>query len=459
MDGEARPVAGWGRTSPTFARIRTVRDADDVAEALAWAGPRGALPRGLGRSYGDVAQNAGGLVLDTTGLAGIQELDLERGTVRVGAGTSLDRLLRELVPLGWLVPVLPGTRNVTVGGAIANDVHGKNHHRDGGFCDHVVDLTLVTTDGERRTVTPAGDPELFAATAGGLGLTGVVTAATLHLLPIRTGFVRVDTDRANDLDDLMARMEEGDHRYRYSVAWIDCLARGRHLGRGVLTRADHAVTHELDRRHAGGDPLAFAPRTVGAVPPTPRLVGRTTVAAFNEAWFRRAPREARDRIRPLASFFFPLDGVAGWNRLYGRRGLVQYQFAVPFGRERTIASAIDRLSSRGCPSFLAVLKRFGPGRGLLSFPIPGWTLALDMPAAYPGLRRVLDELDLLVAQAGGRVYLAKDSRLRPELLRDMYPELDRWREVRGRVDPARVLRSDLERRLALGTDERREASV
>ena len=454
--GEGRLIAGWGRTAPTRARIEEVHRPQDVARALAAAGPRGIVARGLGRSYGDVAQNAGGHVLHMRGLSGIRQLDTGRGLVRVAAGTSLDRLLRELVPLGWLPPVLPGTRFVTIGGALANDVHGKNHHRDGGFADHVEDLTIVTADGHPRRITPSTDPDAFAATAGGLGLTGVVTEVALRLLPITTAHMVVDTDRTADLDELMARMQQEDHRYRYSVAWVDCLARGRQLGRGVLTRAEHALSDQLGPRRSRRG-RAFRARTLGAVPPgVPRLVGRATAAAFNEAWFRKAPRRERGRVRSLASFFFPLDAVGEWNRLYGPRGLIQYQLAVPDGQERAVVAAIERLSRAGCPSSLAVLKRFGPGRGMLSFPIAGWTLALDLPAAHGGLGRVLDGLDELVVEAGGRVYLAKDARLRPELLREMYPELEAWREVRAAMDPDRMFRSDLERRLMVAGDERKE---
>ena len=407
------------------------------------------LARGLGRSYGDAAQNAGGDVVDLSGgAAGILELDPVGGTVTVDAGISLDRLLRTVVPVGWFVAVTPGTRFVTVGGAIASDVHGKNHHLDGGFVDHVRSFELVTPASGRITVTPE-DPA-FRATAGGMGLTGIVTEATLRLLPIATSMVAVDTERFDRLDELMAAMDEGDHRYRYSVAWVDCMSRGRRLGRGVLTRGYHAP---LDRLSPSGrrDPLRFEPSTRLRVPLTlpSGLLSAPVAAAFNKAWFRHSPRLERDALHNLSSFFHPLDGVAGWNRLYGPRGFVQYQFVVPFERHDVVHRTLQRLAAAGCPSFLAVLKRFGPGGGLLSFPVPGWTLALDIPAARPGLGRLLDGLDELVAEAGGRVYLAKDSRLRPDLLPVMYPELQKWRAIRSMLDPKHVLRSDLDRRLGL----------
>jgi decaprenylphospho-beta-D-ribofuranose 2-oxidase len=406
------------------------------------------LPRGLGRAYGDAAQNAGGRVIDTTALGRVLALDLERGTARVEAGVSLDSLLDAVLPSGWFLPVTPGTAYVTVGGAIASDVHGKNHHVDGSFTRHVDELVLLTPAGERLTLT-AGD-DLFAATAGGMGLTGVVLEATIRLTPVETAWVSEDVERAENLDDCMARMEARDDDYRYSVAWIDCLARGRRLGRSVLLRGDHAKRDDLPAKlgrraltRRRGVPLASPPWVPNG------LLRRETIAAFNEVYFRHAPREERGRIVGIDPFFYPLDSIRDWNRMYGGRGFLQYQFAVPFGREDALREALERLSGRRVASFLAVLKRFGQSNGLLSFPMPGWTLALDIPAATRELGELLDGLDELVASAGGRVYLAKDSRLRPELLEAMYPELPRWRELRRRADPDGVMRSDLARRLGL----------
>ncbi|MGZ4132571.1 MAG: FAD-binding protein [Actinomycetota bacterium] len=440
-------LTGWGRTSPSAAHLRRPSSVEAASSLLASAGPRGALPRGLGRSYGDVAQNGGGIVVDMTALSGIERFDRDAGTITAPAGTSLDAIVRATLPAGWFLPVTPGTRFVTLGGAIANDVHGKNHHRDGAFGAHVVTFDLLTADGAVRTITPGTDA--FAATVGGIGLTGIVIRATIRLLRVETASVRVDTERATDLEDLMARMEAGDDAYRYSVAWIDCIASGRALGRGVLTRGDHASLSELPAR-ATRPPLAFAPATLPGVPPsTPKLVSAATARAFNEAWFRKAPRERHGEIRPLAPFFYPLDAVGSWNRLYGRHGFVQHQFVVPFGEEAVLQRVIERLVARRVASLLGVLKRFGPGTGLLSFPIEGWTLALDLPAAQPALRAVLAGIDREVADAGGRVYLAKDARLDPSLLAAMYPELDRWRELRDRLDPHHVWRSDLARRLGI----------
>ena len=442
-------LTGWGRTAPTVADVARPRTPDEVAEILSSGGGRGVVARGLGRAYGDAAQNAGGRVVDATGLDPVLTVDSATGTARVGAGVSLDALMRAVLPQGWFVPVTPGTRQVTIGGAVAADIHGKNHHRDGSFCRHVAELTLATPTGVHRL---GPEDELFWATAGGMGLTGILLEATVRLTPVTTTAVVVDTDRTADLDETLSLMSSGDAAYRYSVAWIDCLSRGRSLGRAVLTRGDHATVDQLPDR-LRRRPLAFDPATRLAAPPwaPSGALNRLTIRAFNEMWFRKAPRHERDAVQSLASFFHPLDGVAGWNRLYGRRGFLQYQMVVPFGAEDALRRVVERLAGAdGAPSFLGVLKGFGPAdEGHLSFPSPGWTLALDMPVGPPGLAALLDQLDVMVADAGGRVYLAKDARLRPELVERMYPRLGEWRSIRDKVDPDRVLQSDLSRRLGL----------
>ncbi len=448
IESSPRLLSGWGRTAPTTALVSLPVDVSSVLASLREESG-GVIARGLGRSYGDAAQCTGGLTIDTAALNHIGALNEATFTIEVGGGVSLHDLMRRLIPAGWFVAVTPGTRYVTVGGAIAADIHGKNHHRDGSFARHVVEMTLATPSGE-ITVAPDRDSELFWATAGGMGLTGVVISAVLRLMPIETSWMRVDSQRFGRLEDLMSTMEETDCRYRYSVAWLDCVGGRNGEHRSVLTRGDHAPSGAIPDRLRGrsrevpGDPMLRAPRT------TPRrLVNPLSVRALNEAWFR-ASSTAEGVLRPLAGFFHPLDGVGRWNLLYGAQGFVQYQFAVPPQRGDVLEEAVRTIASSGMPSFLAVLKRFGPGTpGPLSFSQEGWTLALDFPLGPPGLPALLDRLDDAVAIAGGRVYLAKDSRLRPELVPVMYPRLGDMSRVRRRVDPEGVLASDLSRRLGI----------
>lgn len=446
-------LTGWANTAPTAAEVLRPVDAGELAAVLDRAGDRGAIARGLGRSYGDPAQNAGGVVVDATAVSGLRSLDVAQGIVTAEAGTSLDALMRWLVPLGWFVPVTPGTRQVTVGGAIASDIHGKNHHKAGSWCDAVEAITLVTPADGLRVITPKSDPELFWATAGGMGLTGIIVDATFRLNRIETSRLSVDTDRTPDLDTTLDLMESGDHQYDYSVAWIDLMAKGPDMGRSILGRGRFASFDQLSPRQQR-DPLHFTSGTIATAPELvpPRLVNPLTIKAFNEAWYRKAPRRRRDQVMGITEFFHPLDLVDRWNRLYGRDGLLQWQFVLPLDATEELRSIIGELSRSGCPSFLAVLKRMGPGNaGPLSFPIEGMTLAFDVPAiADNGLGALLDRLDERVAAAGGRLYLAKDSRMRPELLPVMYPRLDEWLAVRHEVDPDQRLMSDLARRLHLG---------
>lgn len=448
---ESRLLTGWGRTSPTRAEVVYAEDVDDVVAAVSDSPPRGVVARGLGRAYGDAAQCAGGRVVDCTPMSGILALDVENALVRVRAGTSLDTLMRRLVPLGLFVPVTPGTRQVTVGGAIAADVHGKNHHRAGTFCAHVRRLTLLLADGTVREVSPVSDGDLFWATAGGMGMTGVVLEAVIQMERVETSRLAVDTIRCPDLERTMEEMLVQDRRHPYTVAWIDLMAAGRAMGRSVITAGRFATEADLPPPMRSR-PLAFETRPALPAPPwaPSNLLNRLTVAAFNELWFRKAPARREGEIQTIGQFFHPLDMVEGWNRLYGRRGFLQWQCVLPEGAEKALQAIVERLVSARCTSFLAVLKRFGAANpGPLSFPMAGWTLSLDIPGGLRDLGPLLDELDRMVATNGGRLYLAKDSRMRPEILEETYPRLDAWREVREKVDPGHRLQSDLGRRLGL----------
>jgi decaprenylphospho-beta-D-ribofuranose 2-oxidase len=441
-------ITGWGAGTRASVLVGRPHELDELPAALGhWRGlhllRRGALPRGMGRSYGDAAQLDGGLVIDTTRLNRF-ELDPGTGTVTAEAGVTLAELLDHTVQAGWMVPVLPGTQHVSVGGAIASDIHGKNHGSAGTFGTYVEALGLLTAGGEVLELSAEGDDPTFAATIGGMGLTGVILWARIRLTRVSSPLLAVDTDRVPTLDDALAALSAPGGPYR--VAWLDLL--GRSPGRGIVTRADHLPAADVPPGRDGG---ATVPAKAKVPAGWPRGVLRpTTVGAFNELRFRSAPRSRRGAVETIGAHMFPLDALADWPRLYGPRGFVQYQLVVPPGADAVLHTSIEELRRARVPCYLSVLKDFGPAnRFPLSFPIAGWTLTLDLPRAAPGLGAALDRLDELVGEAGGRVYLAKDAHARPETIAAMYPRLEKWRGARDEVDPDRLWRSDLGERTGL----------
>lgn len=437
-------LTGWGRTAPALTRV-VEPDASGLVGVLDSAT---LVARGLGRGYGDCAVAGGGTTVSTRAM---RALAIHDGVLDAAAGASLEEVLKVAVPQGWFVPVTPGTRFVTVGGAIASDIHGKNHHRDGTFGDHVEELSLMLASGETRTVSRSSDPHLFWATVGGMGLTGVITRARVRMMPIETSLMSTVTHRVRNVDELMEAMVRADDEHRYSVAWVDTLATKKSLGRSVLSLGDHARLDDLSPKRRR-DPLAYEPKQRLAAPRVVPggLLNTVTVRAFNEAWFRKAPARPTPSVDSISAFFHPLDGVADWNRIYGRNGFVQYQFVVPDAASSLIPNVLERLADERVPAFLTVLKRFGDANaGMLSFPSKGWTLAVDIPAGVDDLDDTLDELDDAVVEAGGRVYLAKDSRMHPRHVPAMYPRLVEFRAVRAEVDPEGRFASNLSRRLGL----------
>ncbi|MBC7302761.1 MAG: FAD-binding oxidoreductase [Nocardia sp.] len=449
-----RSLSGWARTAPTVAEVLRTPDIAVIAERVRTAGPRGVIARGLGRSYGDPAQNAGGLVVDMTALDRIHSIDPDSGIVEVDAGVSLDTLMRAALPFGLWVPVLPGTRQVTVGGAIGADIHGKNHHSQGSFGNHVVSMDLLTADGSVRTLTPEGtDAPLFWATVGGMGLTGIVVGARVRLKHTETAYFIVDNDRTHDLDETMELLTGGsDDGYDYSMAVPDTISTGAKLGRAGFSRGSLATVDQLPVK-LRSNPLHFdAPQlfTVPDIFPN-GMVNSVTTRIAAEAAHRLFPRRARGRVQNLTQFYHPLDLLGEWNRAYGKRGFLQYQFSMPFGAEHQLAEAVRAIAESGHHSFLNVFKRMGASNPApLSWPHPGHMLSLDF-ALICGLDRFCVDLDERVRAAGGRLYFAKESRTTPEMIAMMYPRLDEWRQVRDRVDPERVFASDLSRRLQLVT--------
>ena len=444
-------LTGWGRTSPSSARVAQVSQ-NDVAGLLKDPHHRGVLIRGLGRSYGDAAQNAGGTVLTLEGSAEEAVLDRTAATVTAGAGVSLHDLLKVIVPQGFFVPVTPGTRFVTVGGAVASDIHGKNHHVEGSFGNHIRRLTLMLADGTIHEIGPDQNPTLFWATVGGMGLTGVILEATFSLIPIETSLCTVNTIRCRNIDVLIDEMSHGDDDHRYSVAWADLLATGSRLGRSVLWRGDHTKLAELSSKEAA-DALKYEPKHLATVPPVVPsfgFVNKLSSTLFNELWFRKEPRQKNGGHKSIPAYFHPLDAIGSWNRLYGDGGFLQYQFALPFGREDELRQIVEKIAMSKTASPLVVLKRFGDANPApLSFPMPGWTLTVDIPTRAEGLGQLLHSLDEVVMQSGGRHYLAKDAHTTPTAIRRGYPRLDEWRQIQRSVDPGQLWQSDLARRLEL----------
>ncbi len=443
-------LSGWGRYPVLDCRLERLRRREDLPGHLR----RGAtlIARGNGRAYGDAALNPE-LTLSMLAMDRMQAFDAETGVLACEAGVLLADVLDTFMPRGWFPPVVPGTRLVTVGGMIAADVHGKNHHRDGSFGAHVESLTLATADGEVRECSRSRHAELFHATVGGMGLTGVILSACFRLRRIETAFVLEETLSARDLDETMA-LFEASRDWPYSVAWADCLARGAALGRGLLLRGTFVTRGALPARLAS-EPLRppSGGRLTVPVDAPSCLLNRASVGLFNGLYRRRGRARARAgaRVRHCASFFFPLDRIEAWNRLYGRKGFVQYQCVLPKAESPAgIAALLERIAAAGQGSFLAVLKLFGPaGEGLLSFPMEGYTLALDFPLRK-GTPALLDALDAITHRHGGRVYLAKDACCTPDRVREGYPRRGAFEAVRAAVPEASLtFASALSRRLAL----------
>ena len=441
-------LSGWGRYPVLNCRVARLRRCGELRPLL--ADHRTLIARGNGRAYGDAALNPD-LTLSMLAMDRLQAFDADTGLLTCQAGVLLSDVLATFVPRGWFPPVVPGTGLVTVGGMIAADVHGKNHHRDGSFGAHVESLTLATADGEVRRCGRAENADLFRATLGGMGLTGVILSASFRLRRIESAYVSAETVATRDLDDTMALFEASGDR-PFSVAWIDCQARGAGLGRSLVSRGAWLPRSALPRRLAS-NPLRPAPaaRLAAPVDAPGALLNRTSIRLFNALYYRRGHLRGGERPTHYRSFFFPLDGIGAWNRLYGRRGFVQYQCVLPKQEgPRGLAALLACVAAAGQGPFLTVLKLFGPaGEGPMSFPMEGHTLALDFPMRA-GTAALLGRLDAITHDHGGRVYLAKDACAAPERVRQGYPRLDEFNAVRTGADGgAHRFASALSRRLGL----------
>ncbi len=447
---QERRLSGFARRPVVSTRVYRPEWPDEVPAMLAEI-PESLLPRGAGMAYGDAALNDGRGTLETERLDRFLALDEAAGTATCEAGVTLRDLCQVALRRGLFPAVVPGTWRSTVGGCLACDVHGKNHQVAGSFADHVLRFRLALADGRVVECSRQENPELFRATAGGLGLTGVILDLTLRLRRVASAWMRVRSLKSPDLDATFAALERLEPE-PYSVAWLDVLARGRHLGRSVLMLGDHAAAEDRPAP-ARARPLDWSPgrslRLPFAAPSG--AMAPALVRLFNAAFWARSPGDGAPRLRPLRSFFFPLEAVPDFARLYGRRGFLQYQFvAPPRAAHAVVRAAVERLSAAGMGSFLCVVKRMGPGADApMSFPAEGVTVAVDLPFRGERLLSLLRGLDELVAREGGRVYLAKDARLDPAFLDAMYPRRREWARLLDRLDPGRRLDSTLARRLGL----------
>ena len=459
-----RGLTGFGRTAPSVAHVLSTPDVDVIADAVRRVADetgesrnhsspyrRGIVARGLGRSYGDHACNGGGIVVDMTALSAIHSISSETAIADVDAGVSLDQLMKAALPFGLWVPVLPGTRQVTVGGAIGSDIHGKNHHSAGSFGNHVRSLDLLMADGEVRTLTPDGETsELFWATIGGNGLTGIVVRARIAMTRTETAYFIADGVATADLDETIAvHTDGGEDRYTYSSAWFDLISAPPKLGRAAVSRGSLATLDQLPPKLAK-NPLKFdAPQLLKVPDIFPvSAMNKLSFTAIGEVYYRLGGTYS-GKIMNLSQFYHMLDLVSGWNNAYGPKGFAQHQFLVPPDALDEFKSIIRWIQTSGQYSALNVFKLFGPGnRAPMSFPMAGWNVAMDFPIKA-GVNAFLNELDDRAMEFGGRVYTAKDSRVSAEKFHKMYPRIDEWIATRRNADPHGVFASDMARRLEL----------
>ena len=464
MELTTQSLYGWGRTAPSTAQVLSTADVDTIAQAVKQVADenselpehkrRGVIARGMGRSYGDPAQNGGGLVVDMTPLNRIHSIDPDTGIVDVDGGVTLDQLMKAALPYGLWVPVLPGTRQVTIGGAIGPDIHGKNHHSAGSFGDHVLSMELLVADGRVLHLEPTGETaELFWATVGGMGLTGIILRARIQMTFTETAYFIADTDRTDTLDETIALHSDGSEvNYTYSSAWFDAISAPPKTGRSTISRGSLATLDQLKELapKLAKDPLKFnAPQlmTVPDIFPS-WTMNKLSLMAIGEAYYFMG-KPARNQVQNLTQFYQPLDLIGEWNRGYGKAGFLQYQFVVPTDAVEPFKDIIYDIQASGHYTALNVFKLFGEGnQAPLSYPMKGWNVCVDFPIR-PGLNEFLDRLDDQVMQFGGRLYLAKESRTSAEKFHAMYPGMAGWLKTRREIDPTGVFASDMSRRLEL----------
>ncbi len=421
-----RKISDWGNYPVIEAEVSGFESAEELRRKLSEPGE--VIAYGNGRSYGDASLQD--RILTTRRFNKFLSFDESTGELCCQAGVMLSEILDVFVPRGWFLPVTPGTRLITIGGAIAADVHGKNHHVDGSFGEHIRSMDVMRCDGSVITCSPTENAEFFRVTVGGMGLSGIILNATFRLRKIDSAYILEDTIRAENLSEIMDSFEASGS-CTYSVAWIDCLAKGESMGRSIMMRGEHASTSELIDSAHKHDPLVPKKRLQLDIPVRfPNFaLNHWTMQAFNFAYYNKCRPGRHRRVVSYNSFFYPLDAISNWNRIYGRRGFTQYQFVIPreAGREG-MARILKRITDSGLGSFLAVLKLFGKQDSFISFPMEGYTLALDFPISQKSLD-LFKELDAMVADYGGRLYLAKDSRMDAAMFEKTYPNADAFRQA------------------------------
>lgn len=435
-------IANWGNYPVMETEEKSFSITEQLNEALSNADE--IIARGNGRCYGDasLAKNT----ISTLKYDKILSFDTEEGILECQSGLTLDKVLEVIVPKGWFLPVTPGTKFITVGGAIASDVHGKNHHVDGCFSHHVMEMDVLLANGETITCSANENSDLFWATCGGMGLTGIITRAKFDLKKIETSYIKQKQIKAQNLEEIIQLFEEYKH-YTYSVAWIDCLKKGKHFGRSILMLGEHAKIEDLDEKKKK-DPLQLPKKKQITFPFTlPSFVlNQFTVKAFNFLFYGKNLKREINNVVSYEPFFYPLDAILHWNRGYGKKGFVQYQFVLPLESKQGLIDILHKISDKGIGSFLAVLKVFGKQDDLISFPREGYTLALDIPIRK-GLFEFLDELDKIVLSYGGRLYLSKDARMKSEIFWKGYSNAQKFSDLVKKFNPSFKINSIQARRL------------
>ncbi|HEY0679700.1 MAG TPA: FAD-binding oxidoreductase [Chitinophagaceae bacterium] len=439
-----KQIANWGNYPMMESDEKSFAFDEQLKEVIRKEGSL--IPRGNGRCYGDAS--LADVTVSTLKYDKILSFNTSDGILECQSGITLDQVLEVIVPKGWFLPVTPGTKFITVGGAIASDVHGKNHHVDGCFSHHVLEMDILLGNGETLRCSPSFNTDLFEATCGGMGLTGVITRVRFSLKKIETSYIRQKQVKAENLDEVLRLFEEYKH-YTYSVAWIDCLKKGKDFGRSILILGEHATVSDLDESKKK-DPLKLPKKKQITFPfNLPWWILNTfTVKAFNFLYYHKNTKKEINNVVSYEPFFYPLDAILHWNRGYGSKGFIQYQFVLPLEARNGLVEIMKRISDAGLGSFLAVLKVFGKQDSLISFPKEGYTLALDFPVRK-GLMEFLDELDQIVLKYGGRLYMSKDARMKPGVLQAGYPRLQQFKNIIHKYNPDNKLRSIQSDRLLL----------